>query len=289
MKLSKDLCYPESIRKEFSDFSMTYEEVLHLSKAIEDVVDRFSEDFDKFYPMFYAVVSRKGGLFKLTRNCCMLLGMELANQIIASIVGIKNTGPADILHFNTNLITLNEKEKNALAYLSGYVCGTLYRRICRAGKGKTEQRTSFLAILLATKIENDNSASKQLVNIRNHGGLWSVCDDAVMIFHVAETLFVKTTAQGGNKIEGKSMVDKLLVSPVIQSCMSSICKSTELNINPEMRSNPLEHMLTLFIRVRAFSYAKDKKQAFKRMQKKTRERSLRTEMKKCSTTCELGK
>ena len=177
MKLSKGLCYPEPIRKEFSDFSMTYEEVLNLSKALEDVVDKFSEDFDKFYPMFYAVVSRKEGLFKLTRNCYMLLGMELANQIIASIVGIKDTGQADILHFNTNLMPLNDKEKNALACLSGYVCGTLYRRIRRAGKDKTEHQTSFLVILLATKIENDNSASKQLVNIKNHGGLWSVSDD----------------------------------------------------------------------------------------------------------------
>lgn len=218
--------------------------------------------------MFYAVVSRKEGLFKPTRNCYLLLGMELANHIFAVIVGIKTTDQADILHFNTNLTILNEKEKNALAYLIGYVCGTLYRRIRRAGKDKTDQQKSYLATLLATKIEDDNSASKQLVNIKNRGGLWSVCDDTVMIFHVAETLFVKKTAQGGNKIEAQSMVDKLLVSPIIQSCMSLVCKSAELPIDPEITLNLLEHMVTLFIRVRAFSYAKDKKQAFKRMQKK---------------------
>ena len=289
LKLAKDMCYPESIRKEFNNYSMSYEEILTLYQAFEDVIDKFSEDFDKFYPLFYAIVSRKEGLFKLTRNCYLLLGMELANQIIALIVGIKNTDHADILQFNSNLTILNEKEKNALAYLSGYVCGTLYRRIRKVVKDKTDQQEAYLAILLATKIENDNSSSKQLVNIKNRGGLWSVSDDTVMIFHVAETLFVKTTALGGNKIEAQSMVDKLLVSPIILSCMSLVCKSTALQIDQEIKLNLLEHMLTLFIRVRAFSYAKDKKQAFRRMQKKAREKSLRTELKKSSTTCELGK
>ncbi len=268
---------------------MSYEEILSLYKAFEDVIEKFSEDFDKFYPKFYGIISRKEGLFKLSRNCYLLLGMELANQIISLIVGIQNTDQADILHFNSSLIGLSEKEKNALVYLSGYVCGTLYRRIRKVGKVKTAQQGQFLAMLLATKVENDNLTSKQLINIKNCGGLWSVSDDTVMIFHAAETLFVKTKAQGGNKIEVQTMVDKLLVTPIILSCMGFVCKSTELHIDQKIKLNLLEHMLTRFVRVRAFSYAKDKKQAFKRIHKKTREKSLRTELKKSSTTCELGK
>ena len=52
----------------------------------------------------------------------------------------------------------------------------------------------------------------------------------------------------------------------------------------EIGLNLLEDMLTLYIRVRAHSYARDKQQLHKVSKNKTKNRSLRTEIKKQSSS-----
>ena len=52
--------------------------------------------------------------------------------------------------------------------------------------------------------------------------------------------------------------------------------------------NLLEHVLTLFVKVRTFSYAKDIKEKHKVAKKQTKKRSLRTEIKQASSSLELG-
>ena len=50
-------------------------------------------------------------------------------------------------------------------------------------------------------------------------------------------------------------------------------------IKKEIALNLLEDLLTLYIRVRSFSFAKDQQQAFKIRQAKLKSRSLRTALK----------
>lgn len=231
-------------------------------------------------------------MFKnVSQQSSLLLGMELSNQIMAHFI-CPETATKDILR--PALQALNDREKNALVYLSGYVCGTLYRRLRKSAKGEeanlAHDKSQYLALLLATKVAVDETqSSHKLLNAKNRGGLWGVKDGIIMIFHIAETLFVSTTSSGKHSIDAGGMVDKLLANPIILSCLSSICSSAEVKICKEMRLNLLEQMLTLFIRVRAFSYAKDIRQEHKRLKKASHQKSLRTELKRSSSNLEQGK
>ena len=62
---------------------------------------------------------------------------------------------------------------------------------------------------------------------------------------------------------------------------SNICNDIS-DVKKEIALNLLEHMLTLYIRLRSFSYAKDKVQAHKILAETKFTCSLRTEMKTSS-------
>ena len=57
-------------------------------------------------------------------------------------------------------------------------------------------------------------------------------------------------------------------------------------IKKELALNLQEDLLTLYIRVRSFSFAKDQQQAFKIRQAKLKSRSLRTALKRTSADME---
>ena len=74
----------------------------------------------------------------------------------------------------------------------------------------------------------------------------------------------------------------------METCMvlesfAKVRQSSPDNIKREIAFNLLEDLLTLYIRVRTFSYVKDKVQAFKIRNSKTKSRSLRTGMKQSTS------
>ena len=79
------------------------------------------------------------------------------------------------------------------------------------------------------------------------------------------------------------MVDKLLVNAEALSNYSQVY--SDANVEKEIAMNLLDHMLTLYLRVRSFSYAEDHIETHKIEKNKQRSRSLRTEIKKSSITC----
>ena len=269
-KLASDQCYPASIQNEFFGYHITIDEAVSLYTVLENVVENL--DHETFLPKFYSIIKENCDvLFKgISKHPTLLLGMELASQIMAHVVGIE-IETTDIIQ--PKLTTLTDRERNALAYLSGYVCGTLYQRLRKATRDQKsnldDSRKQYLALLLASKVDIDDAklSHTKLLNTKNRGGLWCVNDDTTMIFHIAETLFVNTTANTGSRIDAEVMVNSLLADPIILSRWSNVARSAELEICKEFQTNLLEHMLTLFLRVRAFSYAKDIKQAHKRVQR----------------------
>ena len=77
------------------------------------------------------------------------------------------------------------------------------------------------------------------------------------------------------------MLEKLLVNAEVLTNHSNICSDIS-DVKKEIALNLLEHMLTLYIRLRSFSYAKDKVQAHNILAKRQKSLSFRTEMKKSS-------
>ena len=157
---------------------------------------------------------------------------------------------------------------------------TLSRRIRNSNNWNSKLSQDNLKILIAGKALNDHD-DLTFVNIKDRGGLWKVRPEVCKIFSVAELLF-KSVCNGFVRCIGsKKMVEKLLVNAEVLTNYSNICSDIS-DVEKEIALNLLEHMLTLYIRLRSFSYAKDKVQTHRILAKRQKSRSLRTEMKKSS-------
>ena len=88
-------------------------------------------------------------------------------------------------------------------------------------------------------------------------------EDVVTIFSVAEAYFLSSTKKLQNKILPKDIVNALMGNGKVVESFSKIRRSFPDSIKKKIASNLLEDLLTLYIRVRKFSYVKDKVQAFK--------------------------
>ena len=60
----------------------------------------------------------------------------------------------------------------------------------------------------------------------------------------------------------RKIVEKLLVNAEVLTNYSNICSDIS-DVKKEIALNLLEHILTLYVRLRSFSYAEDKVQAHK--------------------------
>ena len=84
------------------------------------------------------------------------------------------------------------------------------------------------------------------------------------------------------------MAYDLLLHPDLLSSYAVICSDAEHQTTEEFSMNLLEHLLTIYLRVRSFSYAKDKVQQHKITNRASKKRSLRTEIKKSTSSLEQG-
>ena len=122
------------------------------------------------------------------------------------------------------------------------------------------------------------------VDVLNRGGLWKVNEDVIAIFSVAEAYFLSSTKKLQNKIVSKDIVNALMDNCMVLESFAKVRRSSPDNNKKETAFNLLEDLLTLYIRVRTFSYVKDKVQAFKIRNNKTKSRSLRTGMKQSTSS-----
>ncbi len=100
------------------------------------------------------------------------------------------------------------------------------------------------------------------------------------IFLCCEELFRLKTGTFTTKLPCDDLVKKVLKDSFILSHYKSICTDVEPMVDKELSFNLLEQIVTLFFRVRTFSYAKDVREKHKVAKKKSRQHSLRTEIKK---------
>ena len=121
------------------------------------------------------------------------------------------------------------------------------------------------------------------VNVLNRGGLWKVNEDVIAIFSVVEAYFLSSTKKLQNKIVSKDIVNALTENCMVLQSFAKVRRSSPDNIKKEIAFNLLEDLLRLYIRVRTFSFVKDKVQAFKIRNSKTKSRSLRTGMKQSTS------
>ena len=181
----------------------------------------------------------------------------------------------------------SEKEIAIVTYLSGYVFATLYRRIRSSIKWNTINDQQCLAILRAGKSEtggNEMQKSDTLINAKNRGGLWKIVAEIQNIFLITESKFRLYTAHRISKIDSNNLVSQLILNSLVQGNYFDVCSRADSEKVPkEIALNLLEHLLLLYVRVRSFSFAKDRVRKHKLEMQQRKTKSLRTELKRKAT------
>ena len=80
----------------------------------------------------------------------------------------------------------------------------------------------------------------------------------------------------------------MLENCTITSNFRTVFYDTDPKVDSEISRNLLEQMLTLFVQLRTFSFAEDICEKHKATKKKTKKRSLRTEIKVASCSTDGG-
>ena len=105
---------------------------------------------------------------------------------------------------------------------------------------------------------------------------------AEYVSNLPSTYFLSSTKKLQNKIVFKDIVNALMENYMVLQSFTKVMRNSPDNIKKETAFSLLED-LVLYICVRTFSFVKDKVQAFKIRNSKTKSRSLRTDMKQSTS------
>ena len=132
----------------------------------------------------------------------------------------------------------------------------------------------------SNQITTTTDIHQKFVDAKNRGGLWNVSSNVIHIFARVELIFRKSTRTFQKKIDSKNLVK----DTGVLSDFSKICDISCTKVSNEVSLNLLNHLITLYIRLRSFSYAKEKVQLHKIQATKRKVNSLRKEIKKATST-----
>ena len=267
--------------KKFHDFHLSSNESLELWNKIKHIIKEFNGDAEKFYASFYGILVDNMLPVKFEDSTSTnILMAEVGNHILLHLSGSK------ITDLSSPVSTLSENEIKSLQYLSGYIIHKFYTKFQFSKNRESEFNRQCVAILQACKIDSDETQT--LVNVRDRGGLWRTNGKIQDVFYQCEMIFRNKTASFITKLNCGDLVDNMFQNSTILSNFKSICHDIDPKVDKEISLDLLERILILYVRVRAFSYAKDIREKHKVAKKITKKRPLRTEIKQGSCSLETG-
>ena len=249
-------------------------------------MEDFSGDAEKFYSGFYGLLLDNLLPSKFEdETVTNILMTEAANHILIHL-----SGGSDIVSLQPpskkSEHVLADRDFKSLQYIAGYIVHKMYTKFKFSNKYKSDHSQQTLSILKACKVEHDDSQT--LVNLNDRGGLWNVNKEMQGIFIECENIFRARTSTFQTSIDSTSLVSEMLQNCHVVSSYRLICYGVEPKVPDEICFNILEKMLMLFTRVRTFSYAKDICEKYKSKKKHAKKSSLRTEIKKASSSTDMG-
>ena len=170
---------------------------------------------------------------------------------------------------------LSEKENAGLQYVGGYVLHKLYKKFARKSLPENQQA---MAILKAGKLEQDTETQK-LVSILNRGGLWSITQPAQNIFFHTEHYFRQQTSKSGLlKIDIAGITESAIVDSQVISSFQSMVSDAEIVTISNVNKDVLHAIVSLYIRVRSYTFAKELIQSHKIQSKHAKTKALHKEI-----------
>ena len=283
--VSKDLCLPLTTRSIFQNFVMSPEELHVLWEKLRPLIDAYSGDAEKFYAEFFGLLSENmlPTKFDDIITTTNILMTEVANHILRYL----SNENSDTTSSLKPVTSITDKELKCLQYISGYILHKLYNKFRFNKNYLSEFNTQCVTILKACKSDSDDTQT--LVNVQDRGGLWKVNYSMQQLFLKCECIFRSHTSEFSVKIVCEDLVYLMLQNNVVISNFKNICYDIDSEVNKEISLNLLEQILTLFVRLRTFSFAKDVRENQKASKKTAKKRSLRPEIKQASCSTEGGR
>ncbi|XP_047142613.1 uncharacterized protein LOC124816919 [Hydra vulgaris] len=187
---------------------------------------------------------------------------------------------------------ISAKELDGLQYLAGYVLSKFLKKAKNSKHYQSEETQAIISILNHCVLEKNLSHGQRLIDVQNRGGLISLTEECQQIFILTEIKFRSETLNSMlRKVDIANMASELITKTTVQSFYNAIVEnSCQFKIDKEVKTNLLESMVKLYLRVRSFSMAKDVVQRQKAMSKKTKSKGgLRSNIKKGSDKSTIKK
>ena len=179
---------------------------------------------------------------------------------------------------------MSEDDKSVVAYISGYVFGSLYRKIKFSKKSSDDYYQQYMSILFAAKCDETCQVlpEHKLIDTRNRSGLWEMKVEVVSIFITAEVTFKSIIKTTPGKVDSKNIISTLLDNILVIDNFSTIKHQSEITVKNEIAFNVLEDVLKLYIHVRAFSHVKNQLEFHKIKSNQVKNTSLHKSLKRSS-------
>ena len=253
-------------------------------ESFQPLISLYTGDAEKFYADGLLCENLLPTKFEDLSDANILLS-EVCDCMLLHLSGDPSSVSCNIDPYEkVENTVLSEKELSTMQYLSGYVLRKLYSKY-KFVKSPGQFEKQYLSILFACKA--DPNDKQKYVDMKNRGGLWKTNADTQNIFVHAEKIFRKHTISSVTCIDSKYLVQEMLHDCHLISSFKNVRYSAELEVSKEISFNLLESMLLLFTRVGSFSYARDVREKYRNTKKQGNKSSLRTEIKKSSSSKQL--
>ena len=166
-----------------------------------------------------------------------------------------------------------------MQYLGGYVLHNLHKKHGRTNSVESQQA---MAILKAGKLESVTDSSQKLVSALNRGGLWPITQPVQQLFLKVEYIFRQFTSKPDlQRLDISSITNKATSDSDILAYYNLMVSDAELEPpDSHVCKDVLHGIVSLYVHVRSFSFAKDIIQHYKIKTTQTKARALRKEIKR---------
>ena len=197
----------------------------------------------------------------------------VATRLADKVLYFSHKEPNSTKLSHTNPISV--REHNELQYLAGYVVFKLLKKIEKCKEYNSPENQCTVTILSGMRTED--FANQKLIHSLDRGGLYAVTPECQALFRRAEKHFrIETNVTSVRRINIEQITRSLMEDKDVISTYNSIaenCSKTEGY--KEIKHNLSHELFQLYLRVRAFSLAKDITDKFKLRNKSGKKKSLR--------------
>uniref|UniRef100_A0A7M5XI81 Uncharacterized protein n=1 Tax=Clytia hemisphaerica TaxID=252671 RepID=A0A7M5XI81_9CNID len=292
--VSENGCYPDDLKSELNDNKViVIDEFFEVVSPIYDNYHKNGNNEKLYSSIFSKVILDAKKYIGLSRDVSTLLMKKLADRFTSLRKELKTAEEeSDEESIDTtkepwipfqyqHLPELSEKERHGLRYIGGYVYKKLYKKLKNSKEWKSPYCQMAMSFLEAGK---DNDIDDSFLDDINRGGLWKISTSAEELFRVVEAIFCKNTSKKCLRV---IHTDDILLQcyrdhRVIQCCQTLLI-STEMEIDFKVSKDMVFGILTLYLRVRAFSKVRKILEDYKEKARiSAKEKGLRKDIKQKS-------